>query len=143
MTFSKYVCWNLDMVEAVMDVEATHPPEHLFLATHHPISMYRQDLIEGTSKIEYTEEDFLKDFLDPADFAFVPILGTSGTGKSHLIRWLYIRIKSIKKDDLFCRVLLIPKVGTNLKSIIESILEGMVGQEFDEYRLRLRSSSNS
>lgn len=143
MKFSKHVCWNLGMVEAVMDVEATHPPEHLFLATHHPISMYREDLIEGKSKIEYTEEDFLKDFLAPTDFAFVPILGESGTGKSHLIRWLYNRIKNLKKDDRSCRVLLIPKVGTNLKSIIELILKDMEGQEFDEYRRRLQSSSNS
>jgi hypothetical protein len=143
MTFSKFACWNSDMLGAVMDVEATHPPEHLFLATHHPISMYRQDLIEGTSKIEYTEEQFLRDFLGPPDFSFVPVLGTSGTGKSHLIRWLYIRIKRLKRDDPSCKVLLIPKVGTNLKSIIESILKGMVGQEFDEYRSRLRSTSNS
>jgi hypothetical protein len=129
-----------------MDVEATHPPEHLFLATHHPISMYRQDLIEGTSKIAYTEEDFLQNFLAldiSTEPAFVPILGTSGTGKSHLIRWLYIRLKRLKRNDQSCKVLLIPKIGTNLKSIIESILEGMVGQEFDEYRLRLQSSSNS
>ena len=143
MIFSNFACWNLNMVRSVMDVEATHPPEHLFLATHHPISMYRQDLIEGTSKIEYTEDQFLRDFLEPPDFSFVPVLGTSGTGKSHLIRWLYIGIKRLKKDDSSCKVLLIPKVGTNLKSIIESILEGMEGQEFDEYRSRLRSTSNS
>lgn len=143
MNFSNIVCWNAEMVQSVMNVEATQPNDAIFLATHYPISMYRQDLTDGESRIEYTEEKFLQDFLATPDFTFVPILGSSGTGKSHLIRWLYIRIKNLKKNNKSCRVLLIPKVGTNLKNIIESILKDMEGQEFDEYRQRLLFSSSS
>lgn len=143
MTFSKYVCWKPDMVRQVMDVEATQPEDHIFLAIHHPTKMYRQNLTEAQSRIPYDEERFLKDFLETPDFfAFVPILGTSGTGKSHLIRWLYTRIRGIRKEPHY-RVLLIPKVGTNLRDILERILADVEGSEFDEYRSRLRQATNA
>ncbi len=139
MTFEKFVCWKLDMISQVMNVEATQPPNHLFLATHHPIAMYRQELIEASSRLEYDEQKFLKDFLAEKDFAFVPVLGGSGTGKSHLIRWLAANIKSTEKR----KVLLIPKIGTNLKDIVSIILEGMEGEKFDEYRERVNRATNT
>ena len=142
MTFSKYVCWQPEMVRKVMDVEATQPEDHIFLATHYPIKMYRQDLTEAESQTPYDEESFLNDFLGTPDFTFVPILGTSGAGKSHLIRWLYTQIKSIRTEQ-HCRVLLIPKIGTNLKDIIEKILADIKGSEFEEYRSRLRQAANT
>lgn len=141
MAFEKFVCWNLDRVRRVMDVEATQPENHLFLATHHPIAMYRQELIRDSdaSRIQYDEELFLKDFLAETDFAFVPVLGSSGTGKSHLIRWLQANIKSTNKR----KVILIPKIGTNLKDIITLILEGMEGEKFAEYRQRVNRATNT
>lgn len=142
MTFSKYACWRPEMIRKVMDVEATQPDDHIFLATHSSIRMYRQGLTEAQSKVAYDEEHFLQDFLATPDFAFVPVLGTSGTGKSHLIRWLYTRIRSIRKAPDY-RVLLIPKVGTNLRDIIGLILKDIEGDEFDEYRNRLERATNS
>ncbi len=139
MTFQNFVCWNLDRVRRVMDVEATQPPNHLFLATHHPVAMYRQELIEAPSRVAYDEERFFKDFLAEKDFAFVPVLGGSGTGKSHLIRWLAANIKSTDNR----KVLLIPKIGTNLKDIVGLILEGMEGKKFDEYRDRLNRAAST
>jgi hypothetical protein len=139
MTFTKFVCWDVDRVRRVMGVEATQTPDSIFLATHHPIAMYRQELIDAPSQVTYSEEQFLKDFLAEQDFAFVPVLGSSGTGKSHLIRWLAANIASTQKR----RVLLIPKIGTNLKDIISLILEGMPGATFDEYRQRLNRATNS
>ncbi|MFM2062340.1 MAG: hypothetical protein RLZZ507_2010 [Cyanobacteriota bacterium] len=140
MTFTKFVCWNLANVRQVMDVEATQPPNHIFLATHYPIKMYRKELIKANvSGIPYNEEQFLKDFLAEKDFAFVPVLGNSGTGKSHLIRWLAAKIPSTNKR----RVLLIPKIGTNLKDIINLILQDMQGEKFDEYRQRVNKATNT
>ncbi|MEG4486148.1 protein DpdH [Microcoleus sp. D2_18a_B4] len=139
MTFTKFVCWDVDRVRRVMGVEATQTPDSIFLATHHPIAMYRQELIDAPSRVPYSEEQFLKDFLAEKDFAFVPVLGSSGTGKSHLIRWLAANIESTQKR----RVLLIPKIGTNLKDIISLILEGMAGATFDEYRQRLNRATSS
>lgn len=139
MTFTKFVCWDVERVRRVMGVEATQTADSIFLATHHPIAMYRQELIEVPSRVRYSEEQFLKDFLVEQDFAFVPVLGSSGTGKSHLIRWLAANIESTQKR----RVLLIPKIGTNLKDIISLILEGMAGGSFDEYRQRLNRATST
>ncbi|WGV24608.1 protein DpdH [Halotia branconii] len=141
MTFEKFICWKLDMIRQVMNVEATQTANHLFLATHHPIAMYRQDSIKALSKSEYNESQFLHDFLAEKDFAFVPVLGESGTGKSHLIRWLQANIKSTDKR----KVLLIPRIGTNLKDIIEKILNiaEFEVDKLDEYRKRLNQSSRT
>ena len=139
MTFTKFVCWDVERVRRVMGVEATQTEDSIFLATHHPIAMYRQELIEAPSQVRYSEQQFLKDFLGEQDFAFVPVLGSSGTGKSHLIRWLAANIESTQKR----RVLLIPKIGTNLKDIISLILEGMAGATFDEYRQRLNRATST
>lgn len=141
MTFKNFVCWSSAKVHQVMNVEATQPLDHIFLATHYPVAMYRQELIQAESRVEYDEEKFLKDFLATEDFLFVPVLGESGTGKSHLIRWLAANIKSTAKR----RVLLIPKVGTNLKDIIDKILqlEGLKEGNFQEYRQRLNKATNT
>ena len=139
MTFTKFVCWDVERVRRVMGVEATQTADSIFLATHHPIAMYRQELIEVPSRVPYSEKQFLKDFLAEQDFAFVPVLGSSGTGKSHLIRWLAANIESTQKR----RVLLIPKIGTNLKDIISLILKGMAGATFDEYRQRLNRATST
>ncbi|MBA2747784.1 MAG: hypothetical protein H0U45_03355 [Tatlockia sp.] len=141
MTFQNFVCWNFDGVQRVMNVEATQPPDYVFLATHHPVAMKKGELIKSRTEFFYNEQDFLKDFLATQDFAFVPVLGTSGTGKSHLIRWLAANIKLTDKR----KVLLIPKIGTNLKDIIEMILslEGTESEKFAEYHQRIRRATST
>ncbi|MEA5536678.1 protein DpdH [Crocosphaera sp. XPORK-15E] len=141
MTFQNYVCWKSENIQPILNIEAIQPEDHIFLATHHPLKMKKSESIQGTDEISYTEEDCLRDFLQPDDFAFVPILGQSGTGKSHLIRWLAANIESTEKR----KVLLIPKLGTNLKDIIGMILNlpELEGEKFDEYRKRLIKSSSS
>jgi hypothetical protein len=139
MSFEKFVCWRQDRLDAVMHTEATQPSRAVFMATHHPIRMYRSSHITRGERVAYNERRFITDFLKPTDFAFAAILGEAGTGKSHLIRWLEL---SIPTSDAR-RVILIPKVGTNLKGIIGRILEGMVGQKFDDYRRRLEEGTQA
>ena len=131
MTFQNYICWNPKQVQKVMNVEATQSEDHIFLATHHPLQMKRSQLTKRDSYTRTSEEEVLKDFLATEDFAFVPILGQSGTGKSHLVRWLSAKIESTEKR----KVLLIPKVGTNRKNSIEIILDlpELDGEQFQEY----------
>lgn len=134
-----FVCWHPEMIHRVMTTEAIQGPDHVFLAVHQPIPMYRQGRTEKETRVRFSEEEFLTEFLAPPDFAFVPILGDVGTGKSHLVRWLAAKIKSNEKR----RVLLIPKIGANLKDIIGLILEGMEGSQFDKYRALLATASNT
>lgn len=133
MSFEGFVCWNPDLIQRVMNTEALQTENAVFLATHHPVRMYRQSLKQVDAREEYDQSRFLKDFLGPRFFAFVPVLGNAGTGKSHLIRWLALNIPEATNR----KVVLIPKGGTNLRDVIHRILEGMEGHKFDEYRERL------
>ena len=137
--FQGYVCWTPSYVGDVMETEALQTPDHVFLATHHPIRMHRADLGTALSRVAYTERQLLDDFLAPRDFNFVVVLGQAGTGKSHLIRWLAGNVPQTERR----RVILIPKVGTNLKEVIRRVLEGLEGPRFDEYRKRLDRATGS
>lgn len=134
-----HVCWQTEQIHKVMDTDALHVQRHMFLATHHPIKMYKQTA--GT-KVQnngtpYDEVAFLRDFMAKKEHIFVPILGQSGTGKSHLVRWLDAQI-----DKKGRKVLLIPRL-TNLKEIILMILEGLEEPVFEEYRQRVRQSAGN
>lgn len=131
-----FVCWNTEFIDRVLDTEALHVSDSLFLATHHPIKMYKETSRQG-SGTKYGELGLLKDFLQNEDYTFVAVLGEAGTGKSHLIRWMSAQIK---QDDNR-RVLLIPRSGTNLRKILQDILTGLEGSKFDEYRNRLAKAT--
>jgi len=129
-------CWNAEQVRLTMDPDATQTLEHRFLATHQPMRMILRDGYSGAGNT-VTQEQFLEAFMALKDHAFVPVLGFAGTGKSHLIRWLKAQIPSTKER----LVLLIPKLKTNLKDVIELILDAMTDPHFEEYRRRLRSAT--
>ncbi|WP_438447072.1 protein DpdH [Gorillibacterium sp. sgz5001074] len=133
------VCWKPEQIHKVMDTDALHIQRHMFLATHHPIKMYKQTAgikVQGKGS-PYDETSFLHDFMAKKDYAFVPILGESGTGKSHLVRWLHAQI-----DPKNRRVLLIPRLS-NLKDIILMILDGLEESIFEEYRQKILRSAGS
>ena len=69
----------------------------------------------------------------------MPIIGESGTGKSHLVRWLHLRLPV----DPRRRLVYIPKYGTNLRRVIELILTDMEGEEVDELRRELDKAVDS
>lgn len=136
--FKNFVCWREEAVGRIMRTEAEgQTADHVFKGVHHPMRMHRQDLTEASARVAYDEETFLKDFLrDDVDFRFVPVLGQSGTGKSHLVRWL--KANTPETEDR--RVILIPKTGTNLRDVIRRIIEGMEGDPFDGYRDQLQDA---
>ncbi len=138
MKFSKYICWQPDKIEHVMETEALQSSDAIFLATHHPLAMTRST-VGSHDRAHYTEEQFLRDFSTPSDYVLVPVLGEAGTGKSHLIRWLSLKIPPAKNRH----VILIPKVGTNLRGVIRLILGRFNGPEFDDYRRQLKESTDS
>src|SRR5262249_32691724 len=54
----------------------------------------------------------------------------SGSGKSHLVRW----IKECTPSDDTRRVIYLPKLGTSLKSVVTALLDGAAGDDFEELR---------
>lgn len=132
-SFKQFTCWDKDDVREILDIEALHGSDSVFLATHSPVPMRRIDPDSGERP--YTEDQFLNDLIDAReDFQFIPVLGTTGVGKSHLVRWLSIHLDRATTDSR--EVLLIPKSGTNLRDILDRILHlpGTEGEEFEKYR---------
>jgi hypothetical protein len=89
---------------------------------------------------KFTEQQLLKEFLKPKDFAFIPVLGSAGTGKSHLVRWLKENIPQSPNRH----VLLVPKIDTNLWDVLDRMLNlpGIKDDaHFDDYRNRLRRAT--
>lgn len=130
------ICWNEYGIGRVLETDALEVKDHTFLASHTPVKMYREmnTSIAQSNLVPYSESQFLEDFLKRDNYMFATVLGDIGTGKTHLIRWISARIPSTDKR----KVILIPRFGANLRKILQLILEGMEGPQFDDYRERLK-----
>jgi energy-coupling factor transporter ATP-binding protein EcfA2 len=131
-SFRRFVCWEVPPIESVLNPDALQTSDPVFLATHHPMRMWRD------SNVSYDEQSFLREFLKPRDYALVPILGHAGMGKSHLVRWLAMHIPETRTR----KVLLVRKAATNLRQIIRLIIRDAKGKVFDDYRKQLDAASS-
>ena len=77
---------------------------------------------------------------DPADPLIIPVVGQSGSGKSHLVRWLKA---SLATADERLHVVHIPKYETSLKRVIERVIAGFNNNDFNEVRARLAETRNA
>ena len=85
------------------------------------------------------EQQVLDEFLhsEPTMGVLVaPVLGESGTGKSHLVRWVEAKI-DVKKSGR--HVIYLRKTDTSLKNVVEQLLVGQEGPEVrrDPHEARL------
>lgn len=139
-SFQGFVCWSAADVNDTIVVDAVNSSAAVFLATHRPSQMLRRDFSVAAGGVLIDEEQLLEEFLAPnPGLLFVPIIGESGTGKSHLVRWLHLRLP----EDPGRRVVYIPKYGTNLRRVIELILSDMTGDTVDELRRELDRAVDS
>jgi hypothetical protein len=139
-SFEGYVCWSPSHVNETIVVDAVNSSPAVFLATHRPSQMLRRDFSAAAGGTLIDEEQLLKEFLAPnPGLLFVPIVGESGTGKSHVVRWLHLRLP----QDPGRRVVYIPKYGTNLRRVIELILSDMSGDDVVELRRELDRAVDS
>lgn len=116
-------CWDQNQVGRVINRQALNVDDDLFLATHTPFN-YLEFANEQRALSEPTETALLADLQRSAGenrHAFVAIQGIPGTGKSNLIRWLYLRYLS-ERDPLE-RVLLIQRADNSLRNTLLRVLE--------------------
>jgi hypothetical protein len=138
--FRGYTCWTPADVNDTVVVDAVNSSPAVFLATHRPSQMLRRDFSATQGGTLIDEEQLLLDFLVPnPGLLFLPIIGESGTGKSHLVRWLHLRLPY---DDSR-KIVYIPKYGTNLRRVIELILSGMTGEAVNYLRSELDDAVDS
>ena len=141
MPFSRFVCWTADHAAEAIAVDATESSDAVFLATHHPAHILQRPPQQTHGGNPCTEEQVRELLLnDPADPLIIPVVGQSGSGKSHLVRWLNA---SLATADERLHVVHIPKYETSLKRVIERVIAGFNNNDFNEVRARLAETRNA
>ena len=141
-----YLCWDPGTVRQVINPFAEHIPDSLFRAVHSdwdlkvspPVGKSFQEITEAAWR-ELTPSQFLADFLrSDRPHALAAILGETGSGKSHLVHWMRLNIKSDEKR----LVLVVPKSGTSLRAIVKMIIEKLPNEEQQSFLDTLQSAGD-
>ena len=121
--------------------EAESASDALFLAVHQPMridcSVYG---VQGTEESK-NEADLLKAFISkppPSGTVIFPIVGSSGIGKSHLVRWLDAHLRR-RSDSARRHIVRIPK-SASLKRVLELILKDLPNSKYGELRRELTTA---
>ena len=123
---------------ACIKTDAEGADQAVLLAVHQPMQFERR-VIGGDRDTGAVcgERELLEWFLadGPEGRRIVPIVGSSGIGKSHVIRWLDAQIRRQPGNDR--RVILrIPK-GMSLKGVLGILLNDLPGSAYDQFRTEL------
>ena len=136
MKFAGHICWDANDLQwvAPIDAAAVASDDAIFLATHHPLSIRRSADSETTDGAWVDEAALLAEFKRPVgnDPHVVVISGATGTGKSHLVKWLHA-----SSDDPKWHVVYIEKRNTSLRRVITTILHDFKGPAIDDLREKL------
>ena len=113
----------------------------VFLAAHQPMRLFRHSLTTQAPPEAKTESDLLAAVLEknlPSGTLLVPIVGNSGVGKSHMIRWLDAHLGALN-DGVPRHIVRIPK-NASLRNVLELILKGLPEKRYGALRRQLTSA---
>lgn len=134
--FVGQVCWEPRVVDRTITTSAISSSPAVFRATHTPMRVRRVNSRATGSQpanASVTEEQLLHDFLNarPNEGILVaPVLGQSGSGKSHLVRWVFTHLEETPRR----RVIYIQKRQTSLADVVDALLGGREGGIYDQIR---------
>jgi hypothetical protein len=118
----------MESARAMFRVEALEGNEAIFLATHSPILGFTIGGASGDEILEPTEQALLEAISRPEiHHAFCVVEGEPGSGKSHLIRWLYVNWPKGGRD----RPLLLQRSDGSLEGALAQLQEKLPA-EFKE-----------
>lgn len=132
-------CWEANEAERIIPTEAESPSDAAFLATHTSIPVFQRDVVVNDNGASETDESALLQAIleQPADQPILPILGSSGTGKSHLVRWVRAKLP----DQPSRRVIFVPKHRMSLRGVLDLILQHATGDRADELRHKVATAA--
>jgi hypothetical protein len=124
---------------ACVKTDAEAASEAVSQAVHQPLTLERRIIGGDRSSVQACDEyEVLRALLEPQlseGRVILPIVGSSGTGKSHVVRWLDAQIRRASGADQRV-VIRIPK-GTSLKGVLTILLSHLPGSEYEPYRQEL------
>ncbi len=127
MSLSGKICWDHREVPDLINPYAEHMSDSIFRFVHSdwelslssPKGVNFQSLTVNDFK-PITQSEFLSDFLDSKrPHVLAAILGTTGTGKSHLVHWMKFNLPPSENR----LVIVVKKSGTSLKQIVKSVID--------------------
>ncbi|MFI7208090.1 protein DpdH [Micromonospora aurantiaca (nom. illeg.)] len=122
--FRQHLCWSPLTAGHTINTEAVSPSRAVFFATHAPLRIRRRHP-EGRADArttEVTEEQVWQDFLNRPTangVLLMPVVGESGAGKSHLVRWIHEKTP----DTPTRSVIYLPKTSTSLRAVVRTLLD--------------------
>lgn len=126
--FRGFLCWTPETAAATINTEAVSPSREVFLATHAPLRIRRARLdgrailSDGALIDEKTVRDDFLALKSDTGALLLPIVGDSGTGKSHLVRWVYENLLESNSDPDKYKVIYLEKAKTSLRAVIDALL---------------------
>ena len=135
MSFKGVVCWDPERVARVMRIDADAALPAVFMAVHtdEPLEFQRP---EGRR----SAHEFLDDFLAASGDVRAVVIGDSGSGKSHLVRWVELNIPAGRAD---LHVVSIPRSGTSLRWIVRRLIDVLPENLQGDYREKLVAAPDS
>ncbi len=129
-----------DDVTACVKTDAEASSEAVSLAVHQAMRFERRIVGAevGANILECDEHELLRAFLasdQREGRVILPIVGSSGVGKSHVVRWLDAQLHHAPEAERRV-VIRIPK-GISLKGVLGILLETLPGAAYDQYRRAL------
>ena len=140
----RFRCWEPRFAAETIEMDAASPHDGVFFATHHPVRLWQRAIDERTGGTLVSEEQPMADLLNPAaSILLMPITGAAGSGKSHLVRWLYRRLLATEDGADRRRIVYVPKQDTTLRDVIHLMLDGISGKDVDDLRASLDAATSS
>lgn len=121
-------------INACIKHEAEGAHDAVLLSVHRP-SPLSYKLVSSGEKFDASEEELFEYLVTgdvPSGAHVVPITGSSGVGKSHMVRILNARLQSLNEDGRYV-VIRIPK-SASLRRVVELILEKLPDEEYAQVR---------
>lgn len=116
-------------VTACILTEAESLADSQLLAVHEPMRLDRVEFHSGKTK--QVGEGALLEFLLQHNRP-LPLIGASGVGKSHLVRWVHAQLKR-RADRAQYHIIRIPK-NASLPRVLTTILEDLDGEQYQNIR---------
>src|SRR5688572_11555098 len=112
-----FACWNPEEAIDIINPDVDAQPDYIFRAIHTSFPIQIRT-VNSLDPVIVSMEKLLERFLAPRDIALVPIIGQSGTGKSHLVRWMNLKLAESRDSE----IIFVPKAQTNLRDIVKTLI---------------------
>lgn len=143
-TMAGFRCWSAENVAQTVysDIgQLSGEADAVFLAAHSPMDLEHRKGKEDANGANSAEERVLEALTsrigDVDRNTLVAVTGASGSGKSHVVRWVHAHLP---KDDPRFQILYVPRAVQTLRELLRRIIEGLPGVEGTDLMRRVDSA---